>query len=41
MQIVEEGVRKWNAKKGRQSELGQGIYSADELWRGITPKLKW
>ncbi|WP_051052698.1 Mu transposase C-terminal domain-containing protein [Avibacterium paragallinarum] len=32
LQIVEEGVRKWNAKKGRQSELGQGIYSADELW---------
>ncbi|MGY6090277.1 transposase domain-containing protein [Avibacterium paragallinarum] len=32
LQLVEEGVRKWNAKKGRQSELGQGIYSADELW---------
>lgn len=32
LQVVEEGVRLWNSKKGRQTELGEGVYSADELW---------
>ncbi|OBX07183.1 transposase, partial [Gallibacterium salpingitidis] len=32
LQVVEEGVRLWNSKKGRQTELGEGIYSADDLW---------
>lgn len=32
LEIVEQGVRLWNDKAQRETELGQGIFSADQLW---------
>ena len=32
LEILEQGVRLWNDKAGRETELGQGIFSADQLW---------
>ncbi|HHF3505116.1 TPA: transposase domain-containing protein [Haemophilus influenzae] len=32
LEVLEQGVRLWNDKAGRETELGQGIFSADQLW---------
>ncbi|MBF0752205.1 MULTISPECIES: transposase domain-containing protein [unclassified Pasteurella] len=32
LEILEQGVRLWNDKADRETELGQGIYSANQLW---------
>lgn len=32
LDVVEQGVRTWNAKPERNTELGCGIYSFDQLW---------
>lgn len=32
LEILEQGVRQWNDKADRETELGQGIYSANQLW---------
>ncbi|MFZ7276952.1 transposase domain-containing protein [Avibacterium endocarditidis] len=40
LEILEQGVRLWNDKANRETELGQGIYSANQLWERDYAKTK-